>query len=128
MKLALALMVLGLTWSLVVAYRPLTPESFVVDSGSYGTFGFEVSKFGRVFGRFRTQQSRVGDIRVLVVDQDQFENFRAGREFHSYYDSGQVTEGEIELQLRYGRYVLIFDNRSSPSNKTIASNLQLEER
>ena len=126
MKLA-ATLVLGVSLSLLPLARPLTPETFGVEAGSYRTFGFEISRFGRVFGQFRTQYGKGSEIRVLVVDQDQFENFRTGREFRPYYDSGRVSEGQIDFQLRYGRYVLIFDNRSSYSNRTVASNLQLDE-
>ena len=118
-----------LAWWMITPARPLTPESFVVDSGSYRVFGFEVSRFGRVFGQFRNQDGKGSDIRVLIVDQDGFEKFRSGRAFQSYYDSGQVGGAQVDVQLRYGRYVLIFDNRSSPySNRTISSNLQLDER
>lgn len=119
-----AIVAVVLAWSMITPARPLTPETFLVDSGSYRVFGFEVSRFGRVIGQVRSQ----GGIRVLVVDQDQFENFRSGRGFRPYYDSGQVGGAQVDLQLRYGRYVLIFDNRSSPySNRTVTSNLQLDE-
>ncbi len=67
-------------------------------------------------------------MRVLLIDEDEFDSFRNGREPRSYHDSGRVTVGQIDLRLRSGRYVIIFDNRFSPnSNKTITSNLQLAE-
>lgn len=107
---------------------PLTPGAFVVDAGSYRYWSFEVSRSARVFGQFRTQAGGGNDIRVLVIDEDEFENFRSGRNVRSYSDSGRVTAGELDLRLRSGRYVLIFDNRSSPySNRSIASKLELAE-
>ena len=126
MKLATTLLVVTIAWTLQGGPRAVTPETFAVESCSYRTFGFEVSRFGRVFGEFHT--TRRSEIRVLVLDQDQFENYRTGHEFGRYYDSVQVSEGEMDLQLRYGRYVLIFDNRSSPYSNAIASDIQLDER
>lgn len=123
-SLKLATVAMVLAFSMITPARPLTPDTFLVDSGSYRVFGFEVSRFGRFFGQFRSQ----GGVRVLVVDQDGFEKFRSGRAFQPYYDSGQVGGAQVDLQLRYGRYVIIFDNRSSPySNRTVSSNLQLDE-
>jgi len=128
MKLAAPILMLGVMWSLMVPDRLLTPETFSVDAGSYRSFGFEVSKFGRVSGRFRTDSANRNGIRMLLVDQDDLENFRSGREFRSYYDSGQVSEARVDLQLRYGRDVLIFDNRSSHySSPTVTSTLELDE-
>lgn len=109
----------------VVLGGPLTPENFGVGAGSYQSWSFEVSRSARVFGQFRTQG---GEINVLVIDEQDFEAFRNGKGGHSYYDSGRVGGGQVELRLRSGRYVVIFDNRFSPySSKTISSNLQLAE-
>jgi len=124
-SLKVATIAVVLAWSMITPARSLTPDTFAVDSGSYRVFSFEVPRFGRVFGQFRSQG---GDIRVLIVDQDQFENYRGGRPFRSYYDSGQGGGAQVDLQLRYGRYVLIFDNRAGTySNRTVSSNLQLDE-
>jgi hypothetical protein len=128
MKLAATMLMLGVMWSVTVPDRLLTPDTFSVDAASYRSFGFEVSKFGRVSGRFRTGSESRNGIRVFLVDQDDLENFRSGREFRSYYDSGQVSEARVDVQLRYGRYVLIFDNRASHySNPTVTSTLKLDE-
>jgi hypothetical protein len=123
--LNIALIIIALP--LAVLGSALTPETFVVDPGSYRHWAFEVSRSARVFGQFRAQGGG-NDIRVLLIDENEFENFRNGRDVRSYYTSGQVSAGQMDLRLRYGRYVLIFDNGFSPySSKTIRSNLQLEE-
>ena len=125
-SLAVATMITAVP--LAVLARPLTPQAFAVERASYRYWEFEVSKSARVFGDFRAQGGSGNDIRVYLIDADQFENFKNGRDVPTYYSSGQVTSGEIDLRLRFGRYVVIFDNRFPPyTNKNITSSLQLEE-
>jgi hypothetical protein len=113
---------------LAVFAGSLTPQSFVVDPGSYRHWVFEVSRSARLFGEFRAQGGGGNDISVLVVDVDEFEHFVSGHAFRSYFDSGRVTQGQIDLRIRSGRYVIIFDNRFSPfSKKDLSSSLQLAE-
>lgn len=121
--LAVAIMIVAVPLSVLA--RPLTPQAFAVERASYQHWVFDISRSARVFGQFRSQG---GDIRVYVIDEDQFENFKRGADVRSYYSSGQVPSGQVDLRLRFGRYVVVFDNRFPPhSNKTITSNLQIEE-
>ena len=108
--------------------RPLTPEAFAVERDSYQQFVFEVSRSARVFGHFRSQGDSGNDIRVYIIDADQLENFKNSRDVNNYYSSGQVANGQIDVRLRFGRYVIIFDNRFPPyASKNITSNVQIEE-
>ena len=125
---SLAVVVMTIAVPLALSGGQLTPEAFVVERASYRNWGFQVSRSARVFGRFRAQGGSGNDIRVFVIDEDEFENFRNGRDVRSYYSSGQVSSGQIDLRLRFGRYEIIFDNRIPPySNKNITANIQLEE-
>ena len=109
----------------VVMAGPLTPPSFAVDSGSYRSWLFEVSRSARIYGRFHVQDK--GELSVLLIDENEFENFRNGREVRTYYSSGMTNEGAIDTRLYAGRYVIIFDNQFSRySNKTVHSNLQID--
>ncbi len=112
---------------LVVSGRPLTPERFVVDQGSYRYWIFEVGRSARIFGQFRAEGSGANEIRVYLMDEGEFENFRNGKTFRSYYSSDRVSRGEINLRFYSGRYVVVFDNTFSASNKTVTSNLRIEE-
>lgn len=121
---------------------PKTPESpsgrrttivnntFTVAPGRYQYFGFYVPSYmAQVFGRFRAQGGGGNDIICFIVDQDGFENFAAGHTVNTYYNSGQVTVGTINVRLSQGQYYIVFSNTYSTfSNKAVAATLEMQEQ
>jgi hypothetical protein len=80
---------------------------------------------GHIFGRFRAIRGQ--NIKVHIVDADGLENFRNRSQFLSYYSTGQVTVGTINLHLRPGLYFLVFENFYSVfSNKVVHADVDLE--
>jgi len=67
------------------------------------------------------------NIRVFILDEDGFANWRNGRIVRMFYDSGKVTGGKIDVRLKPGTYYLVFDNSfSGLSNKAITSDIQIQ--
>jgi hypothetical protein len=80
---------------------------------------------GRVFGRFRATSG--DNIQVHIMDADALENFRHRNQFLTYYSSGKVTVGNINVNLRPGQYFLVFENFYSViSNKVVRAGVMLE--
>jgi hypothetical protein len=72
---------------------------------------FRFSSSGqRVFGRFQAEGGRGNDIKVYIFDEDRFLNWQNHHNANTYYDSGKVTVGRIDVALRSGIYYLVFDN------------------
>lgn len=103
----------------------LTPSTFTMGAESK-QFQFR-SSGQHVFGHFKAEGMSRNNIRVLILDEDGFANWRNGRTVRMFYDSGKVTVGKIDVRLKPGTYYLVFDNSfSGLSNKTITSDLQIQ--
>jgi hypothetical protein len=105
----------------------LVQGSFVVEPGHFNSSRFEASGRGvRVEGRFRAQGGSGNDIEVYIVDEDGFENYRNGHNVPTYYNSGRVTVGRINVNLGEGVYYIIFNNQFAVlSNKAVTANIDL---
>ena len=66
-------------------------------------------------GHFDAAGGRGNDVVVLILNQDEFVNFKNRHAVQTLYNSGQVTTGEIAADLQPGStYYLVFDNIFSP--------------
>jgi hypothetical protein len=103
------------------------PEAFTVPAGKYKYFGTTIStrsECAQIAGRFHAEGGSGNDIEVFILDGDQFENWRNGHSTPTYYNSGRVTVGKINVCLPSGTYNIIFSNTfSSVSNKAITADI-----
>ena len=64
---------------------------------------------------------------VYILDEDGFENYRNGHRTQTYYNSGRVTVGTINVTLGSGRYYLVFNNSfSTVSNKAVNARVEMQ--
>ena len=67
-----------------------------------------------VNGRFQAAGGSGNDVEVFIVDEDGFVNFKNGHSVPTFYNSGKVTQSNIEARLPGpGTYYLVFNNRFS---------------
>lgn len=106
----------------------IAATSFAVPPNYYQSFAINIPEgvtSGHVFGRFRATSG--DNIQVHVMDADALENFRHRNQFLTYYSSGKVTVGNIDVNLRPGQYFLVFENFYSViSNKVVRADVMLE--
>ncbi len=107
----------------------LTAQAFTVEASQYRYFPFRVPSETRslqVAGRFRAQGGSGNDIQVLLLDEDGFENYKNGHGTGTYYNSGRVTVGRVNVRLAPGQYYLVFNNSYSlVTNKAVTSDIAL---
>src|SRR5262245_40387963 len=105
----------------------LTPEEFVVKPGVARYWKFDVTgNSGRVIGAFRASGGAHNDIRMLITDSDECENYLNGNRANVFYDSGAKTVAKFDVPLPQASYCLIFDNRNSVvSSKEVAARIGL---
>jgi Zn-dependent protease with chaperone function len=79
-------------------------------------------------GQFRAYGGSGNDIRVLVLDEMNYQNFWNGHKATALYDSGVLTTAEFKVPLSAtGTYHLVLDNTFSMfTNKAVALNLVAE--
>jgi|GEM_PF-2941503 len=106
----------------------IAASSFAVPPSYYHSFPIHIPNGvtgGRVLGRFRATSG--DNIKAHIMDSDALENFRHGNQFLTYYSSGKVTVGNINVRLRSGQYFLVFENfYSTFSNKVVRADVMLE--
>ena len=106
------------------SFMKLTPDEFVVKPHVARYWKFQMQTQGRVVGAFRASGGAHNDIRVLITDADECENWINGNSANAYYDSGLKTVGKIEVNLNPANYCIIFDNRNSlVSAKEVATRI-----
>ena len=130
----LIVLLIVLSFAVIVpATRPVSQgdwivsEAFTIDAGSYSYFEFSVPRNGRtVVGRFRASGGSGNDVEAFILDEDGFENFQNGHRVRTYYNSGRVTVGNINVFLDSGNYYLVFNNKFSVvSNKAVNARVSL---
>jgi hypothetical protein len=104
--------------SFVVPPRTFKPFEIVVGDGMARPW---------IEGTF-TASGANNDIEVLLLDEQQYNNWQNRHDFRSAYASGRVTADKfrIELPNEPGKYFMIFSNRFSIfSNKGVVADLKL---
>lgn len=110
---------------------PVIQNWFTVPAAGYITFRFivepDMSSF-RLVGTYRAAGGAGNDIRVAVASEEESFKIVNNQEARVYYSSqGQRTDGEIDLKLGPGRYVVVFSNAFSlVSEKRVYANLVTE--
>lgn len=105
----------------------IVTEPFTVEPGQYRYYPFTVGDRATVAGRFRAQGGSGNDVEVYILDEDGFENYKNGHRTQTYYNSGRVTVGTINVTLGSGRYYLVFNNSfSTVSNKAVNARIELQ--
>lgn len=100
-----------------------------VEPRSYTFYHFAApdgSSNARVSGDFALQGNG-SSVRVYLLDDANFVNWKSGHQFNAYYDSGQNTTDTIDVSVPSGKTLyLIYDNSLSPiPSKTVFSRVNL---
>ncbi len=80
-----------------------------------------------VSGTFTAGGGSGNDIKVAILDEQNFINYRNGHQVNAYYSSGQETVGNINANVPAGQTMyLVYDNSFSIiSNKEVTTNVSL---
>ncbi len=109
---------------LIAQRTPLTPPAFVVEPGRYSSWRFNVASGGRVVGSFRSDTNIV----VGIFDAENFNLFQNDKSCRSYYSSGKIPSGNINVPLPAGSYAIVFSNTYSFfSTKNITADISIEQ-
>ncbi|HEU4593943.1 MAG TPA: hypothetical protein VFS10_02160 [Pyrinomonadaceae bacterium] len=116
--LFLVMLVLAMT---TISVEAQTEKTYVVDAGGYTWLEWNFDRMTRVAAKFRARGGSRNDIEVFILDEDGFENWRNGHRVGTYYNSGRITVGRFDVNLRPGKYFLVMNNKfSAVSNKVVS--------
>jgi len=81
----------------------------------------------QLMGSFHTAGGTGNDIQAVITNPDEFENWKNGHQAKVYYGTQRTTNGNFNVRLAPGTYVLAFSNAFSllaPKEITAEINLQ----
>ncbi len=105
----------------------LINTAFALRSGNHLPLRFVVLNNAIVTGKFFAQGGSGNDVKVYILNEDGYINFKNGHTVPTFYNSGQVTVGTVNVALGKGVYYLVFDNGYSLiTNKAITANIELK--
>lgn len=104
---------------------PLVSGEVVVPPADFYSSRIDINRRAKVSGEFRTAdlKSRVS---VLVIREDDFENWKLDSVYGSLTQTGYVPGGKIHSVLEPGTYFLIIDNRRNNDNRSVRADFFLE--
>lgn len=106
---------------------PVVPEYIELTSTQYKWFPFSTSpNGGRVVGDFAARGGMANDMTVTVLAEEELASYRANYPYKSYFDSGKVRGGKIDVSLPAGSYFIIFRNPSPWTSRNIRAPISLE--
>jgi len=86
---------------------------YTVLPGTYRYISFTANCLGTLTGGFSSQALLGNDIIVYLLNQNGFNQFQSGHSAPTYYNSGKIGSGRINVSLYPGTYYLIMSNTYS---------------
>lgn len=88
-------------------------------------YKFTLNKISRVTGTFSVQGG-MNEIECLVMSEIEYIKWENNNTSLSYFNSGFIKTGNIDLNLPAGNYVLVFYNRAVFEGKFITAKVEIE--
>ena len=100
---------------------PIANSVYRVNPHTYTYIPFNMQCSGTVTGEFSAQAALGDNIIVYVMDSTGFRQFQSGGSAYTYYNSGKVSSGTLNIGLSSGQYYLILSNTySTISTKNVS--------
>jgi predicted nucleic acid-binding Zn ribbon protein len=78
-----------------------------------------------VVGRFNASGGLTNDIQAVLTDEDDFQNWINGHQAKTYYSSGLITTGNLDVgALAPGRYVMAFSNKAGLVDRQVFAEIE----
>ncbi len=104
----------------------LINSSFIVQAGHTKSWFFKTQTCVGVFGSFRAEGGNANDVRVLIMEDYDLDNWINGHSVTTYYDSGLKTAGKISVNLKVPeRYAIVFSNASGFVQRAVVANVKV---
>ena len=105
---------------------PIVEGRVEVPAGQFTSFDIRLNKRSTLKGKFATEKLK-GAVACLLLNTENFELYRTGKEFQFVSRTGVVPGGNMNARLEPGNYVLVFDNRQSANEpRVLEANFSVE--
>ena len=89
-----------------------------IEPGGFMSYRTVLNHRSAIKGNFRVA-GKDPWIVCLILDEANFEKWRAGTEFTAVNSTGRVPIGRVSRELGPGTYFLVFDNRATPDKNAV---------
>lgn len=103
----------------------LIDDAFNVDARAWRTYNISLNRPARVHGWFNVSGG-TDTAKCLIMDSPEYENWKNSGDYRRYYDSGNVTNGKIDIRLDAGSYIVVYYNPELFNNKTMKTKIVAE--
>lgn len=95
-------------------------NTYRVAAGNYKYVSFSMPCTGTIQGGFIANAALGDDIKVYLLNQNQFDSYKNNESVSTYYNSGKVEYGTFDVTVNADKYYIIMSNTfSSFSTKTV---------
>lgn len=104
--------------------RLLAGNQSIEASGFHAT-RIDLNRKAKLAGTFRTPTVKQS-VTVLVLDEPNFENWKAQGEYRAIVTTGRVPGGRISPVFGPGTFFLVIDNRANDKNQSVETDFSLD--
>ena len=104
---------------------PLLTGNFWIDPNAFHATRIDLNRKAKVAGTFNTPSSKES-VTVLVLDEANFENWKAQGEYRPIVATGAVPAGRISPVVGPGTFFLVIDNRSNDKKQSVQTDFTLD--
>ena len=95
-------------------------NTYRVGAGNYKYVSFSMPCTGTIQGGFIANAALGDDIKIYLLNQNQFNGYKNNENVSTYYNSGKVEYGTFDVTVNADKYYVIMSNTfSSFSTKTV---------
>ena len=104
---------------------PLLTGNLKIPSNAFHAVRIDLNRKAKLAGTFNTPSSKQV-VSVLVLDEANFESWKAEGEYRAIVSTRAVPVGRISPVIGPGTFFLVIDNRASEKNQSLETNFSLD--
>lgn len=105
---------------------PLADGSIGIAAGDFYSKKIDLNRKDLLTGTLRTT-SRTRNLGLLVLDEKNFSEWKAGRAYEAVVESGYLPVIKVNTRLDPGTFFLVIDNRQGEENREAAISFNIGE-
>lgn len=103
----------------------LLTGSLWLDPNTFHSIRIDLNRKAKIAGKFNTPSSKQR-VSVLVLDEPNFETWKAQGDFRPVVTTGAVPNGRISPVIGPGTFFLVIDNRANDKRQAVETNFTLD--
>ena len=104
---------------------PLLTGEIAIAPNSFHATRIDLNRRAKLSGTYRTPNTKQ-TVSVIVLDETNFENWKAQQNYQALVETGFVPGGKISPVIGPGTFFLVLDNRTNSNSQLVTMDVGLE--